>query len=71
MLNVELLPQTRTALTRGETRVAEAYEFYLQGRGYLQHYEKIENIDRAIVLFTRAIERDSLYALGFKGLGEA
>jgi serine/threonine-protein kinase len=71
MLNLELRPDTRQILTVGDPAVPGAYEFYLQGRGYLQRYEKIGNLIMAISLFKRAIKQDSLYALAYAGLGEA
>lgn len=71
MLNLEIMPQAREALKTGGTIVPGAYEFYLQGRGYLQGYDKEENIDAAITLFKRALEADRNYALAYAGLGEA
>ena len=71
MLNLELQPEMRGVLTAGATIVPGAYEFYLQGRGYLQRYESEESLDAAVSLFKRAIEQDSLYALAHAGLGEA
>ena len=71
MLNVKLLPQAEVLVTAGGTAVSTAYEFYLQGLGYIRRYEKKENIDRAIASFEKAIGQDSLYALAYAGLGEA
>lgn len=71
MLHIELDPESKDALSAGGTDVPEAYEYYIQGRGYLQRYENVENIDKAINLFTRSAEFDSLYALTYAGLGEA
>ncbi|MFQ5924175.1 MAG: tetratricopeptide repeat protein, partial [Anaerolineales bacterium] len=71
MLNVELHPESRAVLAAGGTAVPEAYDFYIQGKGYLSRYEKVENLNSAIDLFEKAIERDSLYALAYSGLGEA
>jgi tetratricopeptide (TPR) repeat protein len=71
MLNVELRPETKKMLSAGGTAVAASYDSYVQGRGYLQHYESEENIDRAIDMFERAIEEDSSFALAYAGLGEA
>jgi tetratricopeptide (TPR) repeat protein len=71
MLNVELEPRVRQMLAAGGTTVSEAYKYYVQGRGYLQRYERMENIDYAIGLFERAIDQDSQYALAFAGLGVA
>ena len=71
MLDLELQPRERQALTARGTQVAGAYDFYLQGRGYLQNYDKAENIDNAITLFDRALALDARYALAHAGLGEA
>ena len=71
MLELELKPQERQAIETHGTRVAGAYEFYLQGRGYLQNYDKPENIENAISVFERALRLDPNYALAHAGLGEA
>ena len=71
MLNLELNQQSRQSIQRGTTTVPGAYEFYLQGRGYLQRYENENNMNSAIRLFQHAIELDSKYALAYAGLGEA
>jgi serine/threonine protein kinase/tetratricopeptide (TPR) repeat protein len=49
----------------------EAYRFYAQGRGYLQQYQKTENLRIASDLFKKAIQRDSSFAQAHAGLGEA
>lgn len=71
MLNLRLNPESHKVLREGGTSDPLAYEFYLQGRGYLQRYEEYENIDAAISLFSQALKRDSLYAQARAGLGEA
>lgn len=71
MLNVNLLPQHERVLTAGGTAVSAAYDFYLQGLGYVRRYESKDNLDRAIASFESAIALDSLYALAHAGLGEA
>ncbi len=71
MLNLELHPHTTVILKAGETTVPGAYEFYLQGRGYLQRHEDMKNIDSAIRLFQKATEIDNKFALAWAGLGEA
>jgi len=72
MLEVELQPEQERALTAGRTTVAEAYDLYLQGRGYLLlREERAENIDTAIGMFQQALGEDSTYALAYAGLGEA
>jgi serine/threonine-protein kinase len=70
-LEIELQPAERRTLAAHGTRQPAAYEFYLQGRGYLQEYHKSENIERAIEVFNRALATDPRYALAFGGLGEA
>jgi serine/threonine protein kinase/tetratricopeptide (TPR) repeat protein len=53
------------------TQVAGAYDYYLQGRGYLQNYDREEDLDSAIKVFQRALDLDKNYALAYAGLGEA
>ena len=71
MLELELKPQEQQALRTHGTQVASAYDFYLQGRGYLQNYDKPENIENAVNLFQRALSSDPNYSLAYAGLGEA
>jgi len=70
-LEIELEPQERTAMAARGTTQPAAYDYYLQGRGYLQQFQKPENLDSAIAVFQRALERDPNYALAYAGLGEA
>jgi serine/threonine-protein kinase len=53
-----------------ETREPGAYELYQQGRGYLDHRD-LQNVDRAIVLFQKAISKDSKFALAHASLAAA
>ncbi|HTZ30926.1 MAG TPA: protein kinase [Methylomirabilota bacterium] len=53
------------------TQVAGAYDYYLQGIGYLQNYEREENLSSAIQVFERALSLDRNYALVYAGLGQA
>jgi len=71
MLELELQPVERQNLAKHETQVADAYDLYLQGRGYLEDYDKVENLQNAITAFQRALETDPTYALAYTGLGEA
>ncbi len=70
MLELELGPQARQALSAGGTTVPGAYEFYLQGRGYLQRHDRPENLESAVALFGQALQKDPSYALAYAGLGE-
>ncbi len=71
MLNIELDPGQEDILNAGNTTNPEAYEYYVRGRGYLQRYENVENIDEAIRLFTLSTESDNRYSLAYAGLGES
>lgn len=71
LLEMQLQPQARSALSAGSTSVSDAYDAYLQGRGYLQRYDKPGNVERAISVFQEALKRDPHYALAYAGLGEA
>jgi eukaryotic-like serine/threonine-protein kinase len=54
-----------------QTRRPGASEFYLQARGYLQNYDRQENLDSAEKLLRKALAVDPNYALAHAGLGEA
>jgi eukaryotic-like serine/threonine-protein kinase len=71
MLELEILGRQRKALESHGTQVAGAYDYYLQGRGYLQNYDRVENLDSAIQVFERALAIDPGYALAYAGLGDA
>lgn len=70
-LNLQLQPQERKSLTNSETAQPVAYDYYLQGVGYLQDFHKPENVESAITVFNHAVELDPNYALAFAGLGQA
>jgi eukaryotic-like serine/threonine-protein kinase len=70
-LELELSTQDRKTLAVRGTSQSAAYDFYLTGRGYLQEYQKPENVESAIELFRRALERDPKFALAYAGLGES
>ena len=80
LLQLELGQEARAALRASSTGVAEAatlatqalgYTPYAEGRSALERYESSQNLERAIDLFNRALERDPKYALAAAGLGEA
>jgi len=71
MLEVELQPQARNLLRASNTKVADAYDYYLQGRGYLYRFDRPGNSDNAVSAFEKALDKDSHYALAYAGLGEA
>jgi serine/threonine protein kinase/tetratricopeptide (TPR) repeat protein/TolB-like protein len=71
MLDLELQPDERQNLRSRDTQVVDAYDLYLQGRGYLQDYDRVENLQNAINSFQRALATDPKYALAYTGLGQA
>jgi eukaryotic-like serine/threonine-protein kinase len=71
MLGLEIPSNEREALRSHGTQFPGAYTLYLQGRGYLQNYDKPDNIDTAINLFQQAVQLDPGYALAYAGLGDA
>ena len=54
-LDLELNPQERYGALQPAIQPA-AYDFCLQGRGYLQDYVRPQSLDSAIAVFSRAIE---------------
>jgi serine/threonine-protein kinase len=62
------LEQRRQLNVHRDTQPA-AYEAYIRGRGYLQEFNKPEDIDSAIAEFVRATKIDPNYALGYAALG--
>ena len=70
-LGLNISAALKDALLQTTTQVPGAKEAYLRGRGYLQEYDKPENISRAIVLFDEALKLDSAYAQAYAASGEA
>jgi tetratricopeptide (TPR) repeat protein len=71
MLNVRLQPQQAQELTAHGTTVLNAYDFYVQGLGYLQRSDQPQNADNAIALFQKALKEDPSYALAQASLGRS
>lgn len=71
LIKLQLNPEFNEILSAGTTTVPGAYEFYLQGLGYMQRYESNNNLETAVELFRQAVKLDSSYALAYAGLGEA
>jgi serine/threonine-protein kinase len=70
LLGVELTAQQRGRLTTARA-TAGAYDFYLQALGYLEDYDRPENLDTAITVFKRALTIDANHAPAYAGLGRA
>lgn len=71
LLAVNLAPQERQQLQKRGTTQSAAYDYYLRARGYMQDYDKPENITAAIAAYKRAAELDPNFALAYAGIGEA
>ena len=70
-LELQLQPQEKHALQAHGTTEPAAYDFYLQGRGYLQDYGKLEDVENALTVFGKAVEKDPKFAAAYAGLGES
>jgi serine/threonine-protein kinase len=70
MLDLQIPLNLLHHLPVDETREPGAYELYQQGRGYLEHYDN-QNMERAIILFQKAIAKDSKFALAHASLASA
>ena len=71
MLNLELNPETIEVISVGKTSVPAAFELYIQGLGYLQRYERPENVNNAIQVLEEAVVLDNQFALAYAALGQA
>lgn len=69
-----LLSVDATGMTAGSdhgTGNRLAFDRYLQGRGYLREYDKLERVEQAVAHFQEALGFDESFALAHAGLGEA
>jgi eukaryotic-like serine/threonine-protein kinase len=71
MLHIQPSGDNAAQLMNHGTTVLTAYDFYVQGTGYLQRYERLENVESAVILFQRAIQEDHNYAQAQAALGQA
>ncbi len=71
LLDIEIGEEAHALVSAGGTRAPGAYEYYLQGRGYLQRFERAENVDAALGLFERALAQDPGYALAHAAVAQA
>ncbi len=71
MLPVRIKPEERRKLNVAQDTQPAAYEAYIRGRGYMQEIDRPENVDKAIAEFTKAVNIDPKYALGYAALGNS
>ena len=70
-LGVTMRPEERRELVAHGTNLPEAYNYYLQARGYLDDPFKPENANNAIALLRQALKLDPNYGTAQAGLGMA
>jgi serine/threonine protein kinase/tetratricopeptide (TPR) repeat protein len=70
MLQLSLPEGTLHHLPVDATTEPGAYAFYEQGKGYLQRFTP-DDVDKAIVLLQRAIDKDPRFALAYASLARA
>jgi len=71
ILASEVGPRERSAPAATRSVPPVAYQHYLRGRGYLEEYQKSENIDNAIAELNQAVAVQRDYPEAYAGLGEA
>jgi eukaryotic-like serine/threonine-protein kinase len=69
-LDIELATADRGRMQAYGTTQPAAYEDYLRGRGFLQDYDRPENLDLAVAAFERSLKADPRFALAYAGLGQ-
>ncbi len=70
-LHLQLRPEEEAAAKYHGTDNAEAYEYYLQARGYLLNYSKAENLDSAALMARAALKLDPNFGMAKAVLGES
>ncbi|MBN2320084.1 MAG: tetratricopeptide repeat protein [Acidobacteria bacterium] len=70
-LDIELLPEEKSSMAIRTTQKPEAYSYYVTALGYLQEYQKTENVGSAIEILQNALEQDPKFAEAYAALGEA
>jgi serine/threonine protein kinase/Tfp pilus assembly protein PilF len=70
-LQLPLRSEEKQALGAHSTNLSEAYQYYVQGRGYLQDPNKPENLASAEIVFKQALKIDPNYGQAEAGLGQA
>src|SRR5437588_300582 len=69
-LKIQLTSTDQLKLAKNYTNDPEVYRLYLQGRFYWNKRTKSE-VDKAVVYFQQAVERDANFALGWVGLADS
>ncbi|HUI42366.1 MAG TPA: protein kinase [Terriglobia bacterium] len=69
-LGIAIQPEEQRLLGVRGTREASAYDYYLQGLGYLQEAIKPENVESAQTVLNQALKLDPRFGLAEAALGE-
>ena len=69
-LQLPLRTEEKQALDAHSTALPEAFQYFMQGRGYLQESFKPENLTSAEIVFKQALKVDPNYGQAEAGLGE-
>ena len=69
-LQITLRSDEKQAFGAHSTSLPEAYQYYVQGRGYLQDPRKPENLTSAEIVFKQALKIDPNFGQAEAGLGE-
>ena len=70
-LRLRLTGEEEKQLTRRSTASIEAFQLYLHGRYYLNNFQGVEEANKAVTSFERAIAIDPGYAPAYAGLARA
>lgn len=70
-LHLQLRPEEEAALKIHGTDRPEAYQYYLQARGYLLDHSKPENLDNAALMAHEALKLDPNFGMAKAVLGES
>lgn len=71
MLQLQVPPDSFSALAAEASAVPGASALYIEARGNLYRYDRPEKLEAAIRLFEEAIAKDKNYALAYTGLAES
>ena len=69
-LHINLRTEERQALGAHATTLPEAYQYYVEGVGYLGHSAERESLTSAEIVFKQALKLDPNYGPAEAGLGE-
>jgi len=77
--SIDQIPSLHQSLAKKVTEMLQVQvsesprprELYFRGRGYLERYDRMDNLEAAIAAFDKALLEDRAYALAYAGRAEA